>query len=145
MQARPDELITLAAESASQDAMILTLALYSGLRRGELGALQWTDVDWGDGRDGGRLHVRGSLDRRVVTGTKTEDSARSVDVPQELLDKLAVHQLSYPAVGEGFIFRTADGRPLDWGEWHKKRLVPLLKKSGMRAPAAASTRCATRT
>jgi integrase len=127
------ELLRLAADSPPDDVIIRVVAL-SGLRRGEAFALGWPDVEWGDGQAGGRLHVRGTLD--AVTGavvrTKTQDSERAVDVPQPVLDALAVHQLTCPPMGAGFVFRDAEGRPLDPDRWHKQRLVPLLKQAGLR-------------
>jgi hypothetical protein len=65
------------------------------------------------------LHLRGTLDHGEVRGTKTGESQRSVDVPRELLDALAVHQIAYPPVDPGFVFRQPDGKPFDPDRWHK--------------------------
>ncbi len=53
------ELLTAAAASPPDDT-IIRVAVYSGLRRGEIFGLQWSDIDAGDG-DGGRIHVRRSI------------------------------------------------------------------------------------
>jgi integrase len=103
----------------------------SGLRRGEIFGLQWPDVDVGNGRDGGVLHVRRSIYHGVLGTPKTPDSERTVDVPQRLLDELAIYRLAYPSLGDGFIFRTAAGRPLEPDNWHKRRLVPMLTTAGV--------------
>jgi len=71
-----------------------------------------------------------------MTTPKTADSDRVVDVPQRLLDDLAVYQAMYPPIREGFIFRTAEGRPVDPDNWHHRRLVPLLERAGLRLPKA---------
>jgi len=128
-----DELLK-AAEASPPDDTIIRLALYSGLRRGELFALKWEDVDWGNGREGGQVHVRRSIYQGAITSPKTEDSDRVVDIPQQILDELALYRLMYPAVGEGFIFRQPSGCPLDPDAWHKERMVPILKQAKLRAP-----------
>jgi|SRR5215831_2355057 len=126
------KLLDLAAASPPDDT-IIAVDVYSGLRRGELFALRWDDVDWGTG-DGGRLHVQRSIYQGAITTPKTEGSDRAVDVPQRLLDDLAVYRVMHPPIGEGFIFRQANGRPLDPDAWHRERLVPLLERAGLRLP-----------
>lgn len=121
------ELLRVAAETPPDDT-IIKAALLSGLRRGELFALEWPDVDWGNGQDGGRLHVRRSIYQGAITTPKTDDSDRVVDVPQRLLDDLAVYQTMHPPIGGGFVFRQSSGRPMDPDAWHRERLVPMLKR-----------------
>ena len=74
------------------DDTIIRLDVYTGLRRGELFALQWPDVDWGMGGEGGRLWVRRSVYQGAVTSPKTAHSERVLDVPQPILDELAVYR-----------------------------------------------------
>ena len=122
------------AEASPPDDTIIKLTAYSGLRRGEVFALRWPDVEWGNGRDGGRLHVRQSIYQGAITTPKTEDSDRAVDVPQELLDDLKVYEIMYPPIGEGYLFRTPQGTPVDPDTWHKEHMVPILEKAKLRLP-----------
>jgi integrase len=55
-------------------------------------------------------------------------------VPQRLLDDLEVYRVMHPPIGEGFIFRTEQGRPLDPDNWHHRRLVPILEQAKLRLP-----------
>jgi integrase len=118
-----------AATAAPPDDTILRLAVYSGLRRGEIFALQWTDLDTGS--DGGRMHVRRGIYQGAISTPKTEDSERVVDLPRRLLDDLEVYRMMYPPLGAGFIFRQANGQPMDPDAWHRERLVPILKRTGL--------------
>ena len=129
------ELLRVATETPPDDT-IVKVALLSGLRRGELFALKWSDVDAGAGHGGGQLHVRRSIYQGAITTPKTEDSDRVVDVPQGLLDDLAVYRAMHPPIGDGFIFRQTSGRPLDPDAWHRERLVPMLEKARLRLPRA---------
>jgi integrase len=88
--------ILKAAAATPPDDTIIRVAVYSGLRRGEIFGLRWSDLDAGNGQDGGRLHVRRSIYQGSITTPKTEDSDRVVDVPQRLLDDLEVYKLMSP-------------------------------------------------
>jgi integrase len=129
------ELLRVAAEGPPDDT-IVKVALFSGLRRGEIFGLMWSDIDAGTGGDGGRLHVRRSIYQGAITTPKTEDSDRVVDVPQRLLDDLAVYKMMYPSIGEGFVFRQETGRPMDPDTWHREHLVPILERAKLRLPRA---------
>jgi integrase len=122
------------ASAAPPDDTIIKVAVLSGLRRGELFALQWPDVEWGNGQDGGRLLVRRSIYQGAVSTPKTPDSVRAVDVPPSLLRELEVYRVMHP--GEGFIFRGPQGQPVDPDTWHREHLVPLLATAGLRLPGA---------
>jgi integrase len=123
--------ILKAAAATPPDDTIIRVAVYAGLRRGEIFGLRWPDLDAGNGQDGGRLHVRRSLYQGSITTPKTEDSDRVVDVPQRLLDDLEVYKLMSPLIGDGYVFRQPSGRPLDPDRWHRERLVPILKGVGL--------------
>lgn len=131
----PDQvlrLLELAAQTPPDDT-IVKVVLFSGLRRGEVFGLQWTDVEPGTGA-GGHLHVRRSIYQGAISTPKTAHADRVVDIPQRLLDDLTVYRVMHPPIGEGFIFRQATGRPVDPDAWHRERLVPLLQKAGLRLP-----------
>ena len=81
--------------------------------------------------------MRRSTYQGAITTPKTEDSDRVVDVPQQLLDDLAVYKAMHPPIGEaGLIFRQETGRGLDPDTWHREHLVPLLERAGLRLPRA---------
>lgn len=98
------------------------LELSTGLRRGELLALRWSDIDL----DKGTLQVRQSLNRVVkkdgdkktqlmFSTPKTKKSQRVIKIPASALTELKAHQL---ATGnrnnsEALVFSSKDGKQID--------------------------------
>lgn len=83
-------------------------AFYAGLRRGELRALRWTDVDL----DGGVIHVRRSWDD--VEGEQAPKSfagIRDVLILPQLALELARHGLATARVGSALVFGRSATEP----------------------------------
>jgi integrase len=89
-------------------------------------------VDWGTGKDGGRIWVKRSLYQGKITTPKTESSIRVVDVPQHTLDELGVYREMFPPRDGGFILRTVKGTPVDPDNWYKRRFLLILERAGLR-------------
>lgn len=94
----------LASAEAAQDPFFIAWALMisCGLRRGEILALRWSDVDL----VGGWLHVQRQLvvvDRQtLVTRPKSLSSIRDICLSPDLITLLRLHQTPGPGiVGEG--------------------------------------------
>jgi integrase len=127
----PREIQALLGAATPPNDTILHVAIYTGLRRGELFALQWGDIDWGTGRDGGLISVRRSLYQGRITTPKTDHSIRVIEVPQQTLDELAVYREMFPPKEGGFVFHTATGTPIDPDNWYKRRFLPSLERAGL--------------
>jgi integrase len=72
---------------------LLTVAVATGMRRGELLALHWQDVDFNEGC----LHVKHSVSRigkfgLVESDPKTHSSERKITLPGFVIDALKKHQ-----------------------------------------------------
>jgi integrase len=102
----------MAAAADHRLSALYVLAIYLGLRRGELLGLRWQDVDL----DEAKLEVVYNLQR--VSGAlrlvppKTEDSARTVPLPPGCVDALRAHQQ-----------RQAADRTQAWPDWEDHGLV----------------------
>lgn len=73
--------------------VVLTIALTTGMRRGELLALQWKDINWNDGS----LQIRRTVNRYsgrgyVVSEPKTARSRRRIILPGFVLELLREHR-----------------------------------------------------
>lgn len=72
----------LAAAPTPRLALVLRVALYAGLRRGELCGLQWGDLEAGPDA---RLTIARTVVGTVVRPPKTATSRRVIDVPASLV------------------------------------------------------------
>jgi integrase len=117
------EVATVLATAAGDDLEALwRLALLTGMRRGELLGLRWTDVDL----DGGALSVRRTMSRgassRLENGEpKTASGRRRIALPASVVESLRRHrvrQLAYrlqagPAFEDrGLVFANETGGPV---------------------------------
>ncbi len=157
------EMLTLTAEEAQRllatakghrSEALLTLALTTGLRRGELLALQWKDIDWKDGS----LQVRRSVNRYAgqgfkVSEPKTKQSRRKIVLPAFVLEALKEHrtrqleeclQAGSAWENHGLVFANNYGNflnPSHLGiDFHKllhKAKLPLVRFHDLRHTAAS--------
>lgn len=104
----PEEARLLIAGAPDEERVLWATALYAGLRRGELMALRWDDVDLG----AGRLSVRASWDiREGRVAPKSRAGIRDVSTPEVLRVHLADHRLRTWA--EGLVFGRTPERPFE--------------------------------
>jgi integrase len=122
-------------------ALFLT-AMRAGLRRGELVALQWGDIQFGkDESDPNRfMIVRHNYVRREHTTTKSKKSRR-VDLSRELRhvlielrDKrlLEAFLKGKNDISDELVFRSPEGSILDPDNLYHRYFLPVLMKAGIR-------------
>lgn len=113
----------LAASKSDRLYALYAVALAIGLRKGEVSALRWSDVDF----DAATLRVTGTLKRMTGQGLvrdepKTKRSRRTVPLPDVCMDALRAHRIAQAqerlAQGErwqdlDYVFPTTVGTPLD--------------------------------
>jgi integrase len=108
------------------------VAIYAGLRRGELFAMQWDDIDAGQGKGPGRLRIQRSVYQWAVTTPKTQQSNPMVDVPRRVLEALERHKADCPPKQGDYVFRTAEGTPIDPDNWYKREFPAIRKRANLR-------------
>lgn len=105
--ASPGEAVALLAAVPDRDRSVWAAAMYGGLRRGELQALRWEDVDLAEGT----IHVVRGWDRDGPTTTKNRGRRRVPLVP-DLREHLAAQRLRQEP-GVDLVFGLAQHRPFD--------------------------------
>ncbi len=127
--ARPEEARRLIATVPAGDRALWATAPYAGLRRGELQALRWADVDL----DAGLIRVERSWDPKAgPIEPKSHAGRRRVPLVRPLRTELAAHRLRQGGGGEGLVLGTGE-RPFASGAaarrareaWAAKALEPI--------------------
>ena len=126
--ARPAEARNLLAALPAHDRAVWASALYAGLRRGELGALRWCDVD----SERGVICVERSWDEKAgPVEPKSRSGRRRVPLAQPLRAYLAAHRGLNPADEEALVFGRSGGRAL-----HSDALTRRARTAWRRASLA---------
>jgi len=108
---------------------LLLTAVLTGLRRGELLALAWDDIDFG----ASKIIVRRSLNRikdgeayKLVAAQPKSRKSRRVDMPPEV--SAALKELPSRFAG-GLVFCQNNGKPLDPDNLVKREFAAVLRKA----------------
>ncbi len=123
----PEEIEALARALDSQDAELIRLAAYAGLRMGELLALRWRDVDF----SGHALTIGRAMSAGVESSTKS-GHVRRVPLPDQAaaaLERLSRRQ-DFTGPDE-LVFCNAFGRALD-GSALRRRFKLARDRAGLR-------------
>lgn len=108
--------------------LLVALAVYSGLRQGELLGLRWRDVAR-DANGEPVLRVRHSLTRDgQLAEPKTAKAVRDVAIAPALAKALTEHRLASRHSGDDdYVFASATGSPLHYRNVARRALDPAVK------------------
>jgi integrase len=135
-EAQTNEL--LAASRPHRLHALYVLALTAGMRQGELLALHWPEVDFGQAA----VKVVRTLKVKKGGGftlepPKSAKSRRTIDLPCVAMDALHEHRKAMLAEGrdvkEGPVFVTKTGNYIGKGNFIKQIHKPLLRRAGLPA------------
>ena len=106
--ADPSEVDDLLGALPHSDRRLRVAALYAGLRRGELRALDWKDVDF----EAEVIHVRRAWDDKAgLINPKSDAGVRDVPLSAYLRAELLRHKLAQGRGGLGLIFGRSSDSP----------------------------------
>lgn len=136
----PEQVRALLAAAEGERLSALYAVALEGLRRGEILALRWRDIDV----DARTLQVRGSLqptpDGLRIVEPKTASSRRLVVLSATAVDALRRHRVRQAAerlqLGPAWedndlVFANEVGRPIDAGNLVRRGFQPLLARAGL--------------
>ena len=102
---------------------ILLTALHTGLRRGELFGLRWTDLD---------LHAHRLTVARSYRSTPKSGTLRHLRLPEILVPTLSAWLRECPRTSDGLVFPIVAGKPRMGGDFDTLGLAELLVEAGCR-------------
>ena len=127
--ATPEQAAQLLNALRDRDRAVWATALYAGLRRGELMALRWQDIDL----EHNLIRVERSWDTKAgVIEPKSRAGTRTVPLARLLREHLLAHKLRCPW-REGFAFGREARTPLSYSslrerartDWDNAKLEPI--------------------
>jgi integrase len=107
---------------------LITLAIYTGMRRGEIAGLLWENVDLVNGV----IHVRHSLSPfDGLRGPKTKYGIRQIPMPPLVREALQLigERSSWPRTG--YVFRKPNGRAITGPEIYANYFKPAMRRAGL--------------
>ncbi len=121
--ASPGEAAELLVALPERDRALWATAMYAGLRRGELLALRWEDVDFA----AGVIHVERSWDvKEGAVDPKSRAGRRTVPIPAVLRDYLVEHKLR-SGRHVGLVFGTSYAQPFTPSNVRKRANAAWLR------------------
>ena len=125
--ARPAEARILLEALPAEDRAVWATALYAGLRRGELAALRWSDVDL----ERGVICVERSWDPKAgPVEPKSRSGRRRVPLAGPLRAHLAAHRLVKPSDDAALLFGRSGGRAMH-SDMLTRRSHAAWKRAGL--------------
>jgi integrase len=107
------------------------LAVFTGVRHGELNGLRWATVDLKKGR----IFINRSLtelkDGAILERPKTKAAYRYIKLPAELVSELRKWKLQCPPSTHGFVFCDILGRPMS-RKANNRALKAAMERAGIR-------------
>ncbi|HUV30715.1 MAG TPA: site-specific integrase [Acidobacteriota bacterium] len=103
-------------------------AVMTGMRRGELLALQWVDIDW----NSNQISVRRSIYRGEFVNPKSKNSIRRIVITPILRQAFEQHRLLGRKSELGLIFSNENGFPLNPENLIKREFHSALDRAGLR-------------
>lgn len=108
--------------------LLIRVAVFTGMREGEILGAQWDDIDW----NSRQLHVRRAWKEGAFVEPKTASSKRRIDLPAEIVSELRAWRLACPKGEFDLIFPNLEGRPMSHANLLQRGFYPALRRAGLR-------------
>lgn len=121
-----EEVRAILAAARPHERALIGLLCFTGMRPGEMYALDWAQVDL----DASSLAVVRSWDGKQFQKPKTEAGQRVVPLSSWLVAELRAHRERTSSTG--LLFGTRSGKPLSASNLRRDVWLPLKKRAGVR-------------
>ena len=108
--------------------LLIKVAIFTGMRSGEIRGLQWGDIDW----NSQQIHIRRSWKEGQYHEPKTQASIRRIDLPGFLMAELRDWRLACPIGDDDLVFPNLAGRPMSNTNLLQRGFYPALHQAGLR-------------
>ena len=145
---RPEEIQLLLKHADEPYRTLFLTAVMTGMRRGELLALQWGDIDWHHNlirvrrslfwhsqQELAELQstpVEGAVQGWRFSNPKSKRSIRTIIMSPRLRDALELHRLSCPVSPQDLVFCTKEGTPMEPNNMIHREFLPTLRRAELR-------------
>jgi integrase len=124
----PDEVRRFLEQAHPRYRTLFLMAVLTGMRRGELLALQRRDIDWKNSQ----IRVNRSVWKGTFIPPKSKTSIRRIDMSPYLARELRRH-IGASAGGErDLVFPNTEGNVIDPDTMVRRYFLPALKRAGIR-------------
>jgi integrase len=126
----PSEMRRLIEHADEPWRPMLSVALYCGLRSGEVRGLQWGDIEWATHQ----LWVRRAADAKgkKLQPPKTDAGVRALGIPDHLVLELKRWKLAAPKSDLDLVFPNGAGEIENASNFLNRGLLPALRRAGIR-------------
>lgn len=123
----PDQASALLDAAPEYWRPLFLTAMMTGLRRGEIFGLRWSDILWTDQK----LRVRQQLQGTRLMPPKSDSALRSIDLGPSLLATLATHRQICPPSDHDLVFPTPSGLPVHTSDFNRDVFRPTAQRALM--------------
>lgn len=124
----PDEICALLNATPEDWRPFIHTEIFTGMRFGEITALQWPDIDW----DKNVIHVNRSVWRGKFQEPKTRNGVRTIGMSPSLKDVLSNYRMWCTPSDMGLVFCSQRGHPIDESNFRKRVFGPTLDRAGIK-------------
>lgn len=136
---QPEEIRLFLANCSAKFYPLAVTAVFTGMRRGELIGLKWSDIDWNKGQ----IYVGRSVYDGKFVEPKSESSRRAINMAPILIDTLKKHRETQKNANKvielagyleslDLVFPNGEGKPQNPQNLLARQFYPALKKAGLK-------------
>lgn len=123
----PEQVRALIDAAPAHWRVFFQFAVATGMRRGELFGLQWSDFDF----KANEVRVVRQLGRYGLSEVKTSRGRRTIPISRSLAIALQELRFSQHPMDHELVFRSDNGGPVDASNWYARIWKPTIREAGL--------------